>query len=78
MLAHVSILSVFKSSEGKAVAAVFTQRHAVIDIFAVALGLLYEVSPNVIDEARCSTILQIFTSIMNLSVLRNTKHTAKF
>ncbi|KAF8268079.1 UDP-glucose:Glycoprotein glucosyltransferase-domain-containing protein [Lactarius quietus] len=56
------ISSVFKSSGGKAEDAVSTQRHAEINIFTVASGLLYE----------------RFASIMILSVLRNTKHTVKF
>jgi hypothetical protein len=41
----VSISSVFKSSEGKAETGVSTQRHAEINIFTVASGLLYEVRP---------------------------------
>jgi UDP-glucose:glycoprotein glucosyltransferase len=71
---------VFKSSEGKAEAGVSTQRHAEINIFTVASGLLYEVrsTRRLIHEARCSRIFQRFASIMILSVLRNTKHTVKF
>ncbi|KAH9162492.1 UDP-glucose:glycoprotein glucosyltransferase-domain-containing protein [Lactarius sanguifluus] len=56
------ISSVFKSSGSKAETGASTQRHAEINIFTVASGLLYE----------------RFASIMILSVLRNTKHTVKF
>ncbi|KAI9428853.1 UDP-glucose:glycoprotein glucosyltransferase-domain-containing protein [Lactarius indigo] len=52
----------FKSSGSKAETGLSTQRHAEINIFTVASGLLYE----------------RFASIMILSVLRNTKHTVKF
>ncbi|KAI0063832.1 hypothetical protein BV25DRAFT_1801498 [Artomyces pyxidatus] len=48
---------------------VSTTKHADINIFTVASGLLY--------EACCCSILR-FASIMILSVLRNTNHTVKF
>ncbi|KAH8978341.1 UDP-glucose:glycoprotein glucosyltransferase-domain-containing protein [Lactarius akahatsu] len=56
------VSSIFRSSGSKAETGVLTQRHAEINIFTVASGLLYE----------------RFASIMVLSVLRNTKHTVKF
>ncbi|KAH9024388.1 UDP-glucose:glycoprotein glucosyltransferase-domain-containing protein [Lactarius pseudohatsudake] len=59
---RLSVSSIFKSSGSKAETGVSTQRHAEINIFTVASGLLYE----------------RFASIMILSVLRNTKHTVKF
>ena len=64
-----------KPLEDKAEAGVSTQRHAEINVFTVGLasGLLYEASPNLINEVCCSTILQIFASIMILSVLHKTK-----
>ncbi|KAI0266194.1 UDP-glucose:glycoprotein glucosyltransferase-domain-containing protein [Gloeopeniophorella convolvens] len=54
------ISSIFKPKDKET--SISTQRHAEINIFTVASGLLYE----------------RFASIMILSVLRNTKHTVKF
>ncbi len=75
-----SISSVFKSSGSKAETGVSTPRHAEINIFTVASGLLYEVrsTRGMTHAARCSRIFQRFASIMILSVLRNTEHTVKF
>ena len=58
------------------------QRHAEINIFTVASGLLYEVRSNAQTDSQSPTthvvFFQRFASIMILSVLRNTKHTVKF
>ncbi|KAF8266966.1 hypothetical protein EI94DRAFT_1802289 [Lactarius quietus] len=57
-----NIASVFKPSGSEVKDAVSTQRHAEVNIFTVASGLLYE----------------RFALIMILSVPRNMKHTVKF
>ena len=54
-----------------------TQRHAEVNIFTLALDLLY-VQRDPRDEVRCSCIFFQFRVDYDLSVLRNPKHTVKF
>lgn len=54
-------------------------KHADINIFTVASGLLYEVSfALALDQRTCLTAYQRFASIMMLSVMKHTKHSVKF
>jgi UDP-glucose:glycoprotein glucosyltransferase len=55
-----------------------SSRHADINIFTVASGMLYEVCFSSWFRRLILMLDQRFASIMISSVLRNTKHTVKF